>query len=387
MTVVLVDPRRPSLVPVEAIGLLAGDVQYTEEMPVRVPWSLPAARPSHDGEDAPVLLSSDPDHPQVTARLAAGERLIAAPGPQPGDRLIDAVALMDKLRTNGPWESEQTHDSLRRYLLEETYELFDAVRGGDTQQLREELGDVLLQVLFHSRIAEDSTLLPFNIDDVADSLVRKLVHRVPGVLAGEPISLEQQLAQWEERKAQEKPRSSSMDDVPTGQPALALTQKVYERVIAAGLPADLVPDEMVSIEVGVGGDAENALRSVTLEFMDTVRKVEYSIAASRRGEDMPEVLDISQLGTVSEEEWRAHWPTLVAESRAEPEPELELELELESEAELELEPELELESELEFELESEADEDAVDEAEVPDEVTDEAAEEDAVAQAKSVEPQ
>ncbi|MCW2588896.1 MAG: protein with tetrapyrrole methyltransferase and pyrophosphatase domain [Mycobacterium sp.] len=377
MTVVLVDPRRPSLVPVEAIGLLAGDVQYTEEMPVRVPWSLPAARPSHDGEDAPVLLSSDPDHPQVTARLAAGEALITAPGPQPGDRLIDAVALMDKLRTSGPWESEQTHDSLRRYLLEETYELFDAVRGGDAQQLREELGDVLLQVLFHSRIAEDSTLLPFNIDDVADSLVRKLVHRVPGVLAGEPISLEQQLAQWEERKAQEKPRSSSMDDVPTGQPALALTQKVYERVVAAGVPADLVPDEMVSIEVGVGGDAENALRSVTLEFMDTVRKVEYSIAASRRGEDMPEVLDISQLGTVSEEEWRAHWPTLVAESPAEPEPEPQLELELEPEPQLE--PELE--------LESEADEDAVDEAEVPDEVTDEAAEEDAVAQAKSVEPQ
>ncbi|MDT5113004.1 MAG: nucleoside triphosphate diphosphatase [Mycobacterium sp.] len=377
MTVVLVDPRRPSLVPVEAIGLLAGDVQYTEEMPVRVPWSLPAARPSHDGEDAPVLLSSDPDHPQVTARLAAGEALITAPGPQPGDRLIDAVALMDKLRTSGPWESEQTHDSLRRYLLEETYELFDAVRGGDAQQLREELGDVLLQVLFHSRIAEDSTLLPFNIDDVADSLVRKLVHRVPGVLAGEPISLEQQLAQWEERKAQEKPRSSSMDDVPTGQPALALTQKVYERVVAAGLPADLVPDEMVSIEVGVGGDAENALRSVTLEFMDTVRKVEYSIAASRRGEDMPEVLDISQLGTVSEEEWRAHWPTLVAESPAEPEPEPQLELEPEPEPEPQLEPE----------FEAEADEDAVDEAEVPDEVTDEAAEEDAVAQAKSVEPQ
>jgi XTP/dITP diphosphohydrolase len=200
---------------------------------------------------------------------------------------------------------------------------------------------------------------------------------VPGVLAGEPISLEQQLAQWEERKAQEKPRNSSMDDVPTGQPALALTQKVYERVVSAGLPADLVPDEMVSIEVGVGGDAENSLRSVTLEFMDTVRKVEYSIAASRRGEDTPEVLDISQLGTVSEEEWRAHWPTLVAESPAEPQLELELEPE----------PEPQLESELESEADEDADEDAVDEAEVPDEVTDEAAEEDAVAQAKSVEPQ
>ena len=319
MTVVLVDPRRPSLVPVEAIGLLAGDVQYTEEMPVRVPWSLPASRPSHDGDDAPVLLSSDPEHPKVTARLAAGERLISAPGPQPGERLVDAVALMDKLRTNGPWESEQTHDSLRRYLLEETYELFDAVRGGDAQQLREELGDVLLQVLFHARIAEDAEVLPFGIDDVADALVRKLVHRVPAVLAGQPISLDEQLAQWEERKAAEKPRSSSMDDVPTGQPALALTQKVYERVVAAGVPVDLIPDGMVSIGVGLGGDAENSLRTATLEFMDTIRKVEHSIAASRRGEDVPEVLDIAQLGTVSEEEWRAHWPTLQPEAEETPE--------------------------------------------------------------------
>ena len=310
MTVVLVDPRRPSQVPVEAVGLLAGDVQYTEEMPVRVPWSLPAARPSHDGEEAPVLLSSDPDHPLVKARLAAGERLIAAPRPQAGERLLDAVALMDTLRSSGPWESEQTHDSLRRYLLEETYELFDAVRGGDATQLREELGDVLLQVLFHARIAEDATVLPFGIDDVADSLVRKLVNRAPGVLAGQPISLDEQLAQWEERKATEKPRVSSMDDVPTGQPALALTQKVYGRVMAAGVPADLIPDGIASIGAGFGSDAESALRTATLEFMDTIRKVERAVAASRRGEDVPEVLDIAQLGTVTEDEWRAHWPTL-----------------------------------------------------------------------------
>ena len=156
MTVILVDPRRPSLVPVEAIELLTGEVQYTEEMPVAVPWSLPAARSAHTGEDAPVLLSSDADHPSVTARLAAGERLIAAPGHQPGERLVDAVAMMDKLRTAGPWESEQTHDSLRRFLLEETYELFDAVHSGDADALRDELGDVLLQVLFHARIAEDA---------------------------------------------------------------------------------------------------------------------------------------------------------------------------------------------------------------------------------------
>ena len=109
--------------------------------------------------------------------------------------------MMDKLRTAGPWESQQTHDSLRRYLLEETYEVFDAVRSGNADDLRDELGDVLLQVLFHARIAEDAPESPFSIDDVADSLIRKLVNRVPAVLAGEEISLEDQLAQWEERKA------------------------------------------------------------------------------------------------------------------------------------------------------------------------------------------
>lgn len=320
MTVVLVDPHRPSLVPVEAVELLAGDVQYTEEMPIRVPWSLPAARPSHDGADAPVLLSSDPDHPLVKARVAAGEKVISAPPPQAGERLVDAVALMDRLRTSGPWEREQSHDSLRRYLLEETYELFDAIRDGDGVQVREELGDILLQVLFHARIAQDAEVLPFGIDDVADSLVRKLVNRAPGVLSGQQISLDEQLAQWEERKAQEslvKARQSAMDDVPTGQPALMLTQKVYERVVAAGLPTDLIPEGMISIGVGLGGDAESVLRAATLEFMDTVRKVEQAIAASRRGDDVPEELAVSHLGTVTEDEWREHWPTLRA-TAAEP---------------------------------------------------------------------
>src|SRR6201986_1930092 len=254
MTVVLVDPRRPSLVPVEALELLTGEVQYTEEMPVGVPCTLPAARPAHTGEDAPVLLSSDPDHPSVTARLAAGERLIAAPDHQPGERLVGGVPMMDKLLTAAPWESEQTHDSLRRFLLEETYELFDAVRSGDTDSLRDELGDVLLQVLFHARIAEDAPAHPFTIDEVADALLRKLGNRAPGVLAGETVSLDEQLAQWEERKALEKPRTSVMDDVPTGQPALALAHKVIQRSIRAGLPLDLIPTNITSIIVSVDVD-------------------------------------------------------------------------------------------------------------------------------------
>lgn len=317
MTVVLVDPRRPSLVPVEAVGLLAGDLQYTEEMPIKVPWSLPAARPcfAGDPEDnrAPVLLSSDPDHPAVRSRLAAGDRLISAPDPQPGERLVDAVAMMDKLRTSGPWESEQTHASLRRYLLEETYELFDAVRSGDADELRAELGDVLLQVLFHARIAEDASQHAFTIDDVAESLIRKLGNRVPAVLAGESVSLDEQLAQWEERKALEKTRASCMDDVPTAQPALALAQKVLSRVTAAGLPEDLIPATLTTVQVSGDHDAENALRADVLEFMDTVRGVERAIAAARRGEDVADELDSTPPTRITEDEWRAHWPTGFAE--------------------------------------------------------------------------
>ncbi|MDT5093939.1 MAG: nucleoside triphosphate diphosphatase [Mycobacterium sp.] len=311
MTVILVDPRRPSMVPVEAIELLVGELVYTEEIPPKVPWSLPSARPVFDGSDVPVLLSSDPEHPAVIERVAAGENVIAAPSAQRGERLIDAVALMDKLRSDGPWESEQTHDSLRRYLLEETYELFDAVRGGNADDLRDELGDVLLQVLFHARIAEDAPQHPFTIDDVADALLRKLGNRVPGVIAGQQISLEQQIAEWDERKAQEravKSRGSCLDGVPTGQPALALAQKVIGRVTDAGLPADLIPAAMTTVTVAAELDAENSLRSEVLEFMDMVQIAERTIAATRRGTDVPEELDSAVLGSISEEEWRAAWP-------------------------------------------------------------------------------
>jgi XTP/dITP diphosphohydrolase len=263
-------------------------------------------------------LSSDAEHPAVTARLAAGERLISAPGQQPGERLVDAVAMMDKLRTAGPWESEQTHDSLRRFLLEETYELFDAVHSGDTDALRDELGDVLLQVLFHARIAEDAPEHPFTIDDVADALLRKLGNRAPGVLAGETISLDEQLAQWEERKALEKPRTSVMDDVPTGQPALALAHKVIQRSIRAGLPLDLIPTNITSITVSADVDAENALRTAVLELMETVRTVEQAVAAERRLADVPAELDVAAVGTITEDEWRACWPSA---DEAEPEPE------------------------------------------------------------------
>jgi XTP/dITP diphosphohydrolase len=314
MTVILVDPRRASLVPIEALKLLNDDVQYTEEMPVRVAWSLPSARSAlTGGPDAPTLLSSNPGHALVQKRITLGEEVIAAPSAQRGERLVDAVAVMDKLRTSGPWESEQTHHSLQRYLLEETYELFDAVRGGNAEELRSELGDVLLQVLFHARIAEEALNHAFTIDDVADTLVRKLGNRVPAVLAGESISIEEQIAQWEDRKARERAlngRLSCVDDLPTAQPALALAQKVIDRVTNAGFPLDLLPVDIATVTLTPGEDAENDLRSAVLEFMERVRLAERSIAALRRSDGVVADLDLAgSSGAITPDEWRQHWPT------------------------------------------------------------------------------
>ena len=302
MTVILVDPRRPTLVPIEAVGLLGGDVQYTEEMASAVSASLPSARSVRTDPPAPVLLSSDPDHADVTARVAAGEQVITAPAPRPGDRLVDAVEIMDRLRTSGPWESEQTHDSLRRYLLEETYELFDAVHGGDAHEVRDELGDVLLQVLFHARIAQEAPHNSFTIDDVSDALVRKLVNRVPTVLAGEPITLADQLAQWEQRKALERASEvgrSCVDGIPTGQPALALAQKVIARATANGMPAELIPETVTSVMLDADRDTENELRTAVLEFMDAVRSAERAIAVHRTSAEMD--------SPVTADEWRRVW--------------------------------------------------------------------------------
>jgi nucleoside triphosphate diphosphatase len=116
-----------------------------------------------------------------------------------------------------------------------------------------------------------------------------------------------------------KARTSSMDDVPTGQPALALAQKVIARVTQAGLPADLVPAAITSVAITADSDAENELRTAVLEFMDTVRRVEADVAAGRRGEDVAEALDVTPLGTITADEWRDYWPA--KDFPAEPEPE------------------------------------------------------------------
>jgi XTP/dITP diphosphohydrolase len=135
---------------------------------------------------------------------------------------------MDRLRSPGgcPWDAAQTHQSLAPYLVEETYETLEAIDTGDTALLREELGDLLLQVLFHARLAQE---LPpesrFGIDEVARDLVDKLVRRHPHVFADAEVRGAEHVAQnWEAGKAAEKGRTSVLDGVPTAQPALALAQ-------------------------------------------------------------------------------------------------------------------------------------------------------------------
>lgn len=101
---------------------------------------------------------------------------------------------------------------------------------------------------------------------------------------------------------------------------MALAQKVLARVSQAGLPAELIPASLTSVSVSADTDSENELRTAVLEFMDTVREVEAAVAAGRRGEDVPEELDVAPLGVISEDEWRAYWPGAESSaSEAEPE--------------------------------------------------------------------
>jgi XTP/dITP diphosphohydrolase len=194
-----------------------------------------------------------------------------------GWELLAAVELMDRLRRDGPWEREQTHESLRRYLVEETYELLDAIDSGDRDHLLEELGDILLQVLFHARIAADRPRDPFDIDDVARSFTTKISARTQGVLSGDNIDLQSQLEEWETRKATEKARGSVLDGIATGQPSLALAQKVLERLAAAGFPDDRVPADVRTVHLTANGPSvEDSLRAAVLRFMADIRIAESS---------------------------------------------------------------------------------------------------------------
>jgi XTP/dITP diphosphohydrolase len=172
----------------------------------------------------------------------------------PGSRLLALVAIMDKLRTSCPWDREQTHASLARYLLEEAYEAVDAIEAGDLAALREEIGDVLLQVLFHARIASERSAADggFTIDDVADTLAAKLIRRHPHVFGTTTVSSAADVNDnWEEIKKAERAAKAAaaggpagaatapsvLDGVPFGQPALSLAAQLQRRAARAGLSA------------------------------------------------------------------------------------------------------------------------------------------------------
>ena len=201
----------------------------------------------------------------------------------PGARLLDAVTVMDRLRSPGgdPWKHEQTHQSLAGYLLEEAYEAYDAMVAPDYAALREELGDVLLQVVLHARLAEE---LPdgraWNIDDVAGDLVDKMVRRNPHVFGDADVQdIDEIMAQWQRIKNEEKPRDSVLDGIPLSQPALALAAKVLSRVREAGLPVPLptgdgLGERLLRAVAEDGADAEGALRAAVLAYMATVQAAE-----------------------------------------------------------------------------------------------------------------
>ncbi|MGV9414545.1 MazG family protein [Nocardia sp. NPDC003693] len=217
--------------------------------------------------------------------------------------LGEAVEVMDRLWNFGGWEVTQTHDSLRPYLLEETYELLDAIQDADADTIREELGDLLLQVLFHSRIAEAAG--EFTVAEVAAALVAKLTHRSPH-LATDAIdpaaSLEDKIAAqesaWEERKTAEKSRRSCLDGIAMAQPALALAEKVRSRSTKAGLPDALIPPALRTVDLGGPDSAEERLRKATRAFAADVRAAE-DAAESARGQRLP----------LDAEDWCRYWPT------------------------------------------------------------------------------
>jgi len=208
--------------------------------------------------------------------------------------LLRLREVMDKLRSPGgcPWVAEQDHASLLKYLLEECYEFIESVENNDKDAMQEELGDLLLQVYFHSRMAEEDAKQPFNIEDVAKSVTDKLIRRHPHVFAGESVSgSEEVLENWEKQKAAEKGRNSAIDGVPLAQPALPLATKVIYRLNKLNyqlpisepikLPADIDQDQFGQILLGLitqavdkGLDPEAALRTATKGLITQIQEHE-----------------------------------------------------------------------------------------------------------------
>jgi tetrapyrrole methylase family protein / MazG family protein len=257
--------------------------------------------PSHPGD----LLDHVPEGPVPSSRQ--------------GERLLDLVRVMARLRGPGgcPWDAEQTHASLARHLLEETHELLEAIDAGDDDAMRDELGDVLLQVVFHAQMAADEGR--WDVDDVAEALVRKLIYRHPHVFGEvEVTGPDEVLVNWEKLKAAEageaRDRRTVGDDIPASLPSLARAAKVQRRAAGWGFEWRSVDaavgalreevDELAAAtgpsdaeeEVGdvlfatvalarkLGIDAESALRRTVRGFSDRYER--FVALAAERGLDV-----------------------------------------------------------------------------------------------------
>jgi XTP/dITP diphosphohydrolase len=205
--------------------------------------------------------------------------------------LLRLREVMDKLRSPGgcPWDAEQDHLSLLKYLLEESYEFIEAVENNDRTAMQEELGDLLLQVYFHSRMAEEDLDTPFNIEDVAKGVADKLIRRHPHVFGGTTVgSSAEVLENWESQKAAEKDRSSVIDGVPLAQPSLSLATKIIYRInkLDSQLPiakpisisAEITQDQFGELLLGLiaqavekGIDPEAALRVAAKSLVERIK--------------------------------------------------------------------------------------------------------------------
>jgi XTP/dITP diphosphohydrolase len=205
----------------------------------------------------------------------------------PGAHLIDVVAIMDTLRVSCPWDREQTHSSLLKYLLEEAYEAAEAIETSDYSSLREELGDVLFQAVFHARVASERPAAEggFTIDDVADVLAAKLTRRHPHVFGSVSVSSADEVNRnWEEIKKAEKAERSALtgsgpasvlDGVAFGQPALSLAAQLQRRAERAGAPADIDPDGIGGRGAdGIGGRGAEGSGGLGVELMRVVARAQ-----------------------------------------------------------------------------------------------------------------
>ncbi|MFF8016519.1 nucleoside triphosphate pyrophosphohydrolase [Streptomyces sp. NPDC007929] len=273
---------------------------YLREAGIPVAEASPAAEELVDacaGGRTVVVVATGEGEPVLTDGLArlAGTGRIAMPELEllpasydlPGARLLDLVQVMDRIRAECPWSSRQTHEGLAKYGIEEAYELVEAIEEGDRDELREELGDVLLQVVFHARIAEEGRPEdgedPFSIDDVAGGIVAKLIHRHPHVFGDATATTPEEVKEhWLRTKAVEKQRTSITEGIPLGQPGLALVAKLASRVRTADLDIPLPPVEGIGYDLlalavraeSEGVDPEAALRAAARAYRDAIRDAE-----------------------------------------------------------------------------------------------------------------